>query len=166
VIARSDSDIKQGVEAELNCCPDVDETHIVVNVARGTVTLSGYARNLFHKFGAEDVVRRVAGVLGIINDIQVQPTYPGYVQDSEIERLAVAAIKGQLPLCWEHIRPVVHLGKVTLQGAVEWIHQREEAEDAVRKVPGVIAVANAITLAKSAPALAPPPIQQRLPDGS
>jgi len=55
---RADGELKQDVEAELRCHPDVDETGIAVDVMWGVVRLSGYVRNLFDKYGAEDAVRR------------------------------------------------------------------------------------------------------------
>jgi len=70
--ARADGEVKQHVEAELRCHPHVDETHIAVEVLRGAVRLHGYVRNLFDKYGAEDAVRRVAGVNAIVNDIIVR----------------------------------------------------------------------------------------------
>jgi len=70
--ARSDTEIKANVEAELSCCPNIDERGIAVRVSDGTVTLSGVVRNLFHKYGAEDAVRRVAGVAAVANQIRVQ----------------------------------------------------------------------------------------------
>ena len=69
---RADREVKQNVEAELRCHPHVDETHIAVEVLRGMVRLSGYVRSLFDKYGAEDAVRRVAGVNAIVNDIIVR----------------------------------------------------------------------------------------------
>jgi osmotically-inducible protein OsmY len=71
--ARTDGEVKQDVEAELRCNPDVDETYIAVEVMWGTVRLSGYVRNPFDKYGAEDAVRRVAGVSTVANDIIVRP---------------------------------------------------------------------------------------------
>ena len=68
---RSDSDIRSAVEAELSCHPLVDETDILVNVKDGVVTLSGYARNLCQKYGAEDAVKRVAGVTAVANAIDL-----------------------------------------------------------------------------------------------
>lgn len=53
---RSDSEIKRNVEAELRCCPDVDETDIAVKVTGGAVTLTGFVRNFFHKY--TDTTRR------------------------------------------------------------------------------------------------------------
>jgi osmotically-inducible protein OsmY len=144
----SDDEIRASVEAELRACPDVDETDIAVKVTRGTVSLTGFVRSVFHKYGAEDAVKRVAGVAAVANDIQVQ-SLPGYVSDPEIARQAAAAIRRQLPLCWEQIRPVVRRGSVTLEGTVEWIHQREEAAGAVRRLRGVLSVVNSIALASS-----------------
>ena len=69
---RTDGEVKQDVEAELRCHPDLDETHIVVEVLCGVVRLSGYVRKLFDKYGAEDAVRRVAGVNAVANDIVVR----------------------------------------------------------------------------------------------
>jgi len=74
--ARADREVKHNVEAELHCHPHVDETHIAVEVLRGAVRLHGYARNLFDKYGAEDAVRRVAGVNAIANDIIVRSAMP------------------------------------------------------------------------------------------
>jgi osmotically-inducible protein OsmY len=71
--ARIDGEVKQEVEAELRCHPDVDESHIAVEVVRGVVRLSGYVRSLLDKYGAEDAVRRVAGVNTVANDTIVYP---------------------------------------------------------------------------------------------
>lgn len=155
---RADSDIKHNVEAELRCCPDVDETDIAVKVTGGTVTLTGYVRNFFHKYGAEDAVKRVAGVVAIANDIQVQAS--AAVSDPELAREAVEAIKRQLPLYWDQIRPIVHQGSVTLQGVVDANYQREEAEGAVRRVRGVVSVVNAIGLAPGAQSVRPEDVKR------
>lgn len=147
---RSDTDVTKAVEAELSCCPNVDETEIAVKVTSGIVTLTGYVPDLFQKYGAEDAVKRVAGVVAVANDIDVQAPGSAWRSDPEIARAAVAAIKRQIPLCWVQIRPVVHQGTVTLEGAVDWIYQREEAEEAVRRVKGVVCVINSIALAPPA----------------
>jgi osmotically-inducible protein OsmY len=155
---RSDSDIKHNVEGELRCCPHVDETDIAVKVTGGVVTLTGYVRNFFHKYGAEDAVKRVAGVVAIANDIEVQASTA--ISDPELTREAVAALKRQLPLYWEHIRPIVHQGSVTLEGVVDANYQREEAEGAVRRVRGVACVVNAIGLAPGAHTVRPEEVKR------
>ncbi len=152
---RSDSDIKDNVEGELRCNPHVDETDIAVKVAGGIVTLTGYVRNFFHKYGAEDAVKRVAGVIAIANDIQLLAPQSGAVSDPELAREAVAAIKQQLPLYWQQIRPIVHQGCVTLEGVVDEHCQSEAAEAAVRGLAGVLCVVNALGLTPDAQATQP-----------
>ena len=71
--SRPDRDIQHHVESELFACPDVDETDIAVKVTDGTVTLTGYARSIFDKFGAEDAVKRVRGVIAVANAIEARP---------------------------------------------------------------------------------------------
>jgi osmotically-inducible protein OsmY len=148
--SRSDTDIQRQVESELFACPDVDETDIAVKVTDGTVTLTGYARSFFDKYGAEDAVKRVRGVTAVANDIQVHARFPAAVTDPEIARAAVAAIRRALPQSGDEIMPLVRDGVVTLEGVLEWNCERERAERVVREVPGVSTVINAIMLSLGA----------------
>jgi osmotically-inducible protein OsmY len=143
---RSDSDIKRDVEDELRWDPSVDATDIAVAVKNGVVTLTGFVRNYMDKFEAEAAAKRVAGVVGLANDIEVGLSRADQRPDPEIARDAVAAIKSRLPFSSEHIKVVVDKGWVTLEGQVEWNYQREEAERATRRVNGVKGVINSIGL--------------------
>jgi len=145
---RSDSDVQRAVEAELICHPDVDDTAIVVDVRDGVVTLSGYVPNLFHKYGAEDAAKRVAGVTAVANDIELHRGVRRELTDPQIALDAVSALKRALPLCWQRIRPVVRRHTVTLEGTVNAPYQREVAEDTVRRISQVVTVINALTLAR------------------
>jgi osmotically-inducible protein OsmY len=143
---RSDSDIKRDVEDELRWDPDVDATDIGVAVKNGVVTLSGFVRSYGEKYSAEKAAKRVAGVVGLANDIEVRLPGVDKRPDPEIARDAVAAIKARLPNSWEHIKTLVKDGWVTLEGDVEWNYQREGAECAVRWLMGVKGVTNLIRL--------------------
>jgi osmotically-inducible protein OsmY len=133
---RSDSYIKRDVEDELRWDPDIDSTDIAVSVNSGVVTLTGFSRSYMQKYQAETDAKRVAGVLGVVNDIEVR--LPGIDErpDPEIARDAIAQIKSELPYSWEKIRVVVKKGWLTLEGDVEWNYQKERAEGAVRRVGG------------------------------
>jgi osmotically-inducible protein OsmY len=157
---RSDIDIKRDVEAELRWSPDVDETDIAIKVNDGEVTLTGFAKNYLEKYRAEIAVRRIKGVTAVANDITVKPL-GGTPTDPEIARAAVEALKVDLPLTWEQIKPIVKQGHVGLEGTVEWHYQREKAESAVRRQAGVISVRNSI---KITPSLAPENIKHRIED--
>jgi osmotically-inducible protein OsmY len=146
VTTRSDSDIQSNIEAELFGCPDVDETDISVKVRHGIVSLSGFVRHFFDKYGAEDAVKRVAGVVAVVNGLEVQREVGKDTADPQIARAAVAAIRQALPSCGQQVRPIVRQGSVTLEGELERIEQRDLAGSVVRGLRGVACVVNAIAL--------------------
>lgn len=143
---RSDSEIEQDVKDELRWHPDLDATDIAVSVKNGVVTLTGFTRSYVDKYEAEHAVKRVAGVVGVVNDIEVRLPSTDERPDPEIARDAVGAIKSQLPISWENIKVIVKNGWLTLEGAVEWQYQRQTAETAVRRIKGVKGVVNSIVV--------------------
>src|ERR1700716_4371936 len=129
---KSDSEIERDVKDELAWNPDLDATDIALPVKKGGVTLAGFVKSHTDKYEAEAAAKRVAGVSGVANDIEVRMPSVDERPDPEIARDAVAAIKSQLPVTWEHIKVVVKNGWVNLEGQVEWQYQRSTAENAVR----------------------------------
>ena len=158
-IIRFDSDIRRDVEDELRWTPDLDPTDIAVAVNTGVVTLAGFVRSFMQKYQAETAAKRVAGVIGVANDLEVR--LPGIDErpDPEIARDAIARIKSELPYSWEKIRAVVKNGFLTLEGEVEWNYQRQRAEEAVRRVRGLKAVTNSIEVK---PRVAPTEIRRKI----
>jgi osmotically-inducible protein OsmY len=143
---KSDSDIKRDVEAELKWDPDIDATDIAVAVNNGVATLAGFVRSYSQKWQAERDVKRVSGVKGIANDIEVRLPSSSEQPDPEIARDAVAALKNELPYSSDNMKVVVKNGWLTLEGSAEWNYQRTRAEDAVRHVKGLKGVSNLIAL--------------------
>ena len=156
---RSDSEIERDVKEELQWDPDLDATDIAVSAKKGVVTLTGFVRSYTDKYEAEAAAKRVAGVAGVANDIEVRMPSVDERPDPEIARDAVAAIKSQLPIYSEHIKVVVKNGWVTLEGQVEWQYQRSTAETAVRRIKGVKGVSNLIQLK---PRAAPAEIKKKI----
>jgi osmotically-inducible protein OsmY len=156
---RTDSDIKRDVEAELQSDPTIDATDIAVAVKNGVVTLSGFVRSYSEKMEAEAAAKRVDSVVGLANDLEVRPHTSDQRPDPELAREAVAAIKSQLPFSWHQVKVVVDKGWITLEGQVEWNHQREGAERAVRRIKGIKGVINTIQLKPSA---APTEIKRKI----
>jgi osmotically-inducible protein OsmY len=148
---RADSDLKRDVEDELRWDPKVDATDIAVAVKDGIVTLTGFAPSYLDKVEAGEAAKRIAGVIGLVNAIEVR--LPGRDQrpDSDIARDAVAALKRQVPAVADRVTVVVEEGWITLEGAVEWNFQREGAARAVCRIKGVKGVTNAIEVRPSAP---------------
>jgi osmotically-inducible protein OsmY len=158
---RSDNDIKRDVEDELRWDPDIDTSDIAVAVKNGVVTLTGFVKSYSEKLEAEQDAKRVAGVVGLANDIEVRLPSIDQRPDPDIARDAVAAIKTRLPLSAERIRLVVKNGWITLEGDLEWNYQRESAENAVRWIKGVKGVSNLIRVE---PRVQPAEIKRKIED--
>jgi osmotically-inducible protein OsmY len=124
---KPDGEIKRDVEDELRWEPNVDPTDIAVAVKNGVVTLTGFVRSYAEKFAAERAVKRMTGVVGVANDLEVRLPQTDERPDPEIAREVVANLKIWLPSSWEHIKAVVKNGWVTLEGEVEWNYQRDGA---------------------------------------
>lgn len=156
---RSDNDIKRDVENELRWDPDVDPTDIAVAVKDGVVALTGFVKSYSHKFEAEAAAKRVAGVVGIANDLEVRLPAIDERPDPDIARDAVAALKNQLPYSADNIKVVVKNGAITLEGEVEWNYQRDLAASALRRIKGVKSVNNLIHVK---PRVEPSEIKQKI----
>lgn len=143
---RLDSDIKRDVEDELRFDPDIDATDIAVAVSKGVVTLSGFVRSYSQKSQAERDAKRIAGVVGVANDIDVRLPVIDERPDPEIARDAANALKAELPYSSENIKVIVKNGWLTLEGNVEWNYSRERAESAVKRARGVKGVTNSIVV--------------------
>jgi osmotically-inducible protein OsmY len=158
---RTDSEIKQDVEDELQWDPDIDATDIAVAVKNGVVTLTGFVRSYMQRAEAEKDAKRVAGVTGLANDIEVRLPYINKRPDPEIARDAVQAIQNELPYSSQFIKVVAKDGWLTLEGDLEWNYQRERAERAVRSIRGVTGVTNAIRLR---PKVTPTDVKRKIED--
>jgi osmotically-inducible protein OsmY len=158
---KSDSDIKRDVEAELKWDPDIDPTDIGVAVKDGVVTLAGFVRSYTQRWQAERDVKRVSGVVGVANDIEVRLPTSSQRPDPDVACDAVAALKRELPFSSETMRVLVKDGLLTLEGSAEWNYQRSRAEEAVRRVSGVKGVSNLILVK---PRVAPSDIKAKIED--
>lgn len=127
----------------------------------GVVALNGYVSNYAEKYEAERDVKRVAGVLGIANDIEVRLPTLDQRPDPDIAQDAVRALGIYLPFLHKGIKVVAKEGWLTLSGEAEWHFQRERAESAVRYLRGVKGVINAITVK---PRVSPSDVKTRIQD--
>jgi osmotically-inducible protein OsmY len=143
---KTDSEIKKNAEDELRWDPDIDATDVAVAVHNGVVTLTGFVRSYMQKTQAERDVKRVAGTLGVANDIDVRLPFINKRPDPEIARDVVEKLQNALPYSSQFVKVTVKEGWLTLEGNLEWNYQRDRAEKAAQSVRGVIGVANDIKL--------------------
>jgi len=139
---RSDEAIRQDVLFELKWDPKITSSDIAVAVKDGVVTLSGYVPSYWEKDAAEKAVKRVYGVRGVANDIEVKLSSTR--TDPEIARDAVHELQSHVSIPADKIKVTVKNSWVTLEGTVDWQYQKSLAESAVKKLRGVIGVTNNI----------------------
>jgi osmotically-inducible protein OsmY len=141
-----DKELKQHVQSALDWEPSVDATDIGVSVDEGVVTLRGNVGSYMEKLTAERVVLRVYGVKALANDLVVH-LVGGYERtDTELAQAALAALKWNTTVPNERVTVTVKGGEVTLNGTLDWPHQKDAAARAVRNLAGVTSVINSIII--------------------
>src|SRR5690242_8504919 len=89
---RTDSRIKKDVEDEIKYDLSIeDDSHIVVAVKDGVVTLIGFTMNYMDSHYAEKAATRIAGVKAVANDIAVK--LGSQRADPEIAEEAIKAVE-------------------------------------------------------------------------
>src|SRR5437868_4865220 len=154
---RTDAAIRESVLAELKWDPKVTSPDIAVAVKDGVVTLSGFVYSYFEKDAAEKAIKRVYGVRGVANDLEVK--LGATRTDPEIARDAVHELESHISLPADRIKVTVKHGWVTLEGTVDWQYQKTLAESAVKKLRGVIGVTNNIEVK---PRVSPTDLQSKI----
>ena len=134
------------VKEELNWEPSVYADSITVTTAGDVVTLTGTVRTFAEKVAAERAVRRVRGVHGVVNDLDVKLLVTHRHADTEVAQAAVHALQWNAVVPRDAIRVHVSDGWVRLEGTVDAQFQRAAADEAVRTLVGVLGVSNLITL--------------------
>lgn len=142
----NDSTLRQDIIDELDFEPSIDSADIGVAVENGIVTLTGHVPTYAQKVTVEDVVRRVKGVKGIAEEIEVRPFGTNRTADDEIAKRAVNTINWNTSVPNSAVQVKVQKGWVTLTGKVEWQYQKTAAADAVRDLAGVVGVSNQIEI--------------------
>lgn len=144
--AKSDATLHGDVLAALQFEPSLNETRIAINVRKGVVTLLGKVDSYADKATAERVVRRVDGVRGIANDLDVEVPERHQRTDTDVAQSALDALRWDVTVPAQMLQVKVEKGWLTLSGEVEWHFQKRHAEDAVRRLRGLRGVINLVTV--------------------
>ena len=141
---RADNEIRSDILEELDWDPQVGARDIAVSVRDGVVTLAGFVRSFGEKAQAEADAKRITGVDGLANDIEVRLPLLGRKPDPQVALEVIAGIKNDMPTVCERIRVRVADGRVTLEGDVNWQYQRGLAEQLAQRVKGIRSISNDI----------------------
>lgn len=145
---RSDKELEQDVRREIRWDSRTISSPIDVKVTNGVATLTGVVSSYAKKIAAQEAAHRVSGILDVANDIEVRPVDLFARTDTQIAGAVRNALEWDALVPNERITSTVSAGWVTLEGAVDYWREREDAERAIRRLNGVVGVINKITIQK------------------
>ncbi|RYF83727.1 MAG: BON domain-containing protein [Comamonadaceae bacterium] len=156
---KSDTQLRNDVQAELNWTPEVKTSDVGVIVKDGVVTLTGHLASHAEKYAIERAAQRVQGVKALAVELTVKLPFDNQRSDAEIALAAERALEWNVLVPNDRIHLMVEKGWLTLNGEVEWDYQRSAAEIAVRDLIGVTGVSN---LVKVKPKVSPADVEKKI----
>jgi osmotically-inducible protein OsmY len=139
---RSDDEIAHRAASALCWDTQIPGDRIQIKVESGLVTLIGWVEWQFQKIEAEELVHRIAGVVGVDNQIIVHPTLAPADIKTRVER----AFSRHAKLNATGIAIQVDDRKVTLTGHIPSVDERNTAENAAWSAAGVAEVDNRLVV--------------------
>jgi osmotically-inducible protein OsmY len=129
-------DVRAAVDKELGFDPMVDAAHITVRNVGGDVTLTGTVPSYPQYLAAAAAARRVAGVTGVHNNLEVALPDGDFRDDVKLATAANNALAGNVTVP-DAVEAAAQDGNITLTGTVAYGTERAAAEAAVAGLTGV-----------------------------
>jgi osmotically-inducible protein OsmY len=129
-------DVRAAVEKELGFDSMVDAANITVANINGDVTLAGTVPSYPQYLEAAAATRRVAGVTGVHNRLEVVLPDSSYRDDVKLGTAANDALAQNVAVP-DNVEATAYDGDITLTGTVSYGTQRAAAEAAVAGLTGV-----------------------------
>lgn len=134
-------DVREAVEKELGRDRLLHAGGITVINVEGKVALNGTVPSYPQYLQAAETARKVAGVTGVRNHLQVVLPPEDYRDDAMLTTAANNALAASAAVP-EGVEATAQDGNLTLTGSVKYGSQREAAESAVSGLTGVRAVSD------------------------
>lgn len=150
-LSRSDelavqAELQNKVWDELEVEPTLDPSGLGVNVSEYVATLDGTVISYPQKLAAARAAKRVPGVQAVQNEIAVVLPVLQQRTDEDLGRAVAHALEWNVLIPHGRVTAAVARGWVTLEGNVEWDHERIAAEEAVAHLVGVRGITNSIAV--------------------
>ena len=129
-------DVRTAVDKELAFDPMVDAAHITVRNIGGDVTLTGTVPSYPQYLAAAAAARRVAGVTGVHNNLEVALPDGDFRDDVKLATAANNALADNVTVP-DAVEATAQDGNITLTGTVAYGTERAAAEAAVAGLTGV-----------------------------
>lgn len=140
----ADDEIAQRALNVLRWDASVPSDTVQVTVAKGWVTLNGQLNWQYERRAAEDAVRKLSDIAGVINNITIKPT----VQAGDIKSKIDAALKRRAEVEAKNITVTVRDGGyVVLNGKVDNWDERQAVDSAAWSAAGVCSVEDHLVIA-------------------
>jgi osmotically-inducible protein OsmY len=137
---RPDPDIARDAVAALKSQLPISAEMIKTTVRSGWLSLEGTVEWQYQRATAETAVRRIKGVKGVTNRIQLEPR----IKPADVKRNIQEAFRRNAQVDADHVTVEAIGGEVILTGTVRsWI-ERDEAERAAWSAPGVTQIEDQI----------------------
>ena len=135
---KSDTDIAEAAVNALKWNVCLGRSDIKAIVRQGYVTLNGQVEFQYQKSAAENTVRYLLGVKGVVNDIVIKPS----IKMIDVKQKIEAAFQRQAELDAKEIKVTIDDGQITLHGQVHSWREKDDAARAAWGAPGVKKVEN------------------------
>ncbi|HHL4078196.1 BON domain-containing protein [Burkholderia sola] len=143
---KTDKQLKQDVQDELESDPAIDATRIGVEVSDRIVTLSGHPPSYAEKLAIERAANRVAGVKALVVDMTVHLPNDDVRTDEDIANAVRSVLHWTVGLHDDAVKVQVEHGWITLSGRVEWAYQSHLAMRAISQMRSVTGVTDRIVV--------------------
>ena len=133
-LVRSDTELARAIRSALEWDVLVPDDQIQSTVSAGWVTLEGEVNNGRERSDAERVIRRLTGVVGVINKIEIRKQV---VDENQLRGEIEDALETRAGRETERLRIEVHDGAVDLWGRVHSWQKKRAVIGSIAHAPGV-----------------------------
>lgn len=141
--ARSDTELARAIRSALEWDALVPDELIQSTVSDGWVTLEGEVNNGRERTDAERVIRRLSGVVGVINKITIRKQA---INEEQLREEIEDALETRADRETERLRIEVHDGAVVLRGRVHSWQEKRAVLGSISHAPGVMQVKDHIRI--------------------
>jgi osmotically-inducible protein OsmY len=147
MVSTSSGELYSNIMDKLKYEPGLDASAIAIAIqANGVVVIEGKVQSYTEKRIVEESLKKIVGVAGVVNELEVIPSTISTWNDIDIAKAAIDALKWTNLVPNEQIKVTVEDGHLTLSGVVEYYFQKELVEKTVHDIIGVKSISNNIIL--------------------
>ena len=137
-----DADLRATAQAGLDANGLIPKGELSISVSDGWITINGNVHHYYQRQAADHVLRHLAGVQGLTNNVTVSKD-----PAQDVSKTISAALTRDAAVDATAVKVTDDNGAVTLNGTVKTFAEKQEAERAASLAPGVVSVTNDLVIA-------------------